>query len=280
MRRLLLLFITILGAVALTACSGAKAYDFESETITVGLECGYAPYNWTVSASEKSEHSVKIDGTNQYCDGYDIQIASHVADELGKELVVKKLAWDGLIPSLNSNSIDMIIAGMSPTEERKESISFSNSYFTEDMEMVVVVKKDSSYANGQNLDSFSGATVAAQMGTFHTDLLSQLDGAKHHTTYKSFPDLINALKSSSIDAYLSERTVAESHLEANSDFSLISFTDLENATFKLADEYTSTAIGLRKVDSELQTKINEALAKLDNDTRNAWMDSASERQAE
>ena len=69
--------------------------------------------------------AVAIEGSSEYAGGYDVEIAKIIAAELGKELVIVKTEWDGLIPALTSGKIDAIIAGMSPTEERKEAIDFT-----------------------------------------------------------------------------------------------------------------------------------------------------------
>ena len=73
---------------------------------------------------------IHIYGTNQYANGYDVQIAKKVAEELGKKPLIVKTSWNGLIPALTSGKIDMIIAGMSPTAERKKEVAFSKSYYT------------------------------------------------------------------------------------------------------------------------------------------------------
>ena len=127
MKKLLALLLFV--SVSLFGCSSNQASSvMDSGVLVVGAECDYAPYNWTTSEKLKSEHAHPIEEQNGYCDGYDIFIASQLADELGLELKVKKIAWDGLIPALTSGTIDIIIAGMNPTEERKQTISFSDPY--------------------------------------------------------------------------------------------------------------------------------------------------------
>lgn len=107
------------------------------EYLRIGMEAAYAPFNWT--QDDDSNGAVKIDGTNQYANGYDVQIAKKIAKDLGKEPLVVKTKWEGLVPALTSGKIDMIIAGMSPTAERKQEIAFSSSYYTS--EPVLLVKK-------------------------------------------------------------------------------------------------------------------------------------------
>ena len=112
--------ITLLLSLALL-CAGALA--LADGTLRVGMECDYAPYNWT--QADPSDEAVPL-AAGGYADGYDVRIAKRIAQELGMELEIVKTEWDGLVPSLTSGMIDCIIAGMSPTEERKVSIDFSD----------------------------------------------------------------------------------------------------------------------------------------------------------
>ena len=82
------------------------------------------PINWT--QAEPSEFTVPIEGGGGYADGYDVQIAKLIAEGLGKELVIVKTEWDGLPMGVMSGAFDAIIAGMSPTEERKATLDFSD----------------------------------------------------------------------------------------------------------------------------------------------------------
>ena len=136
MRKILALF---LAAMMMLCCASA----FAEGTFRVGMECAYAPFNW--QQTEADENSVPIDGGVGYAGGYDVEIARRIADGLGRELVIVKLEWDGLIPALQSNMIDAVIAGMSPTAERKMTVSFSDSYYTSNL--VVVVRKDGAYVD-------------------------------------------------------------------------------------------------------------------------------------
>ena len=145
---LLLLFI-VTAVFTLTGCGSKK----DEDVFTIGLEAGYAPFNWT--QLDDSNGAVKIEGSSEYAGGYDIQIAKKIADSLGKKLVVVKTEWDGLVPSLVSGKIDAIIAGMSPTEKRKETIDFTDVYYKSDL--VMLVKKGGAYENAQTLKDFSGA---------------------------------------------------------------------------------------------------------------------------
>ena len=140
MRKILALF---LAAMMMLCCASA----FAEGTFRVGMECNYAPYNWT--QANASEYAVEIEGGGGYADGYDVQIARKIAEGLGKELVIVKTEWDGLPMGVMTGAFDAIIAGMSPTEERKATIDFTDAYYN--VQPVVVVRKDGPYANAKTL---------------------------------------------------------------------------------------------------------------------------------
>ena len=273
----LVLSMVVMGATLFTGCGSksvgadgkAALEKSEGETFKVGLECGYAPFNWT--QSDDSNGGVPIEGSSEYAGGYDIQIAKKIADGLGKELVVVKTEWDGLVPALVSGKIDAIIAGMSPTEERKQTIDFSDNYYKSDL--VMVVKKGGAYENATKLADFSGAKITAQLNTFHYTVIDQIDGVLKQTAMDNFPAMRVALESGVIDGYVSERPEGISATSANPNFTMVQFED----GFQTDDSDTAIAVGLQK-DSELTSKINEILAGISEEDRRALMDSAIKQQ--
>ena len=168
----------------LAGCGGGKDKQEENNTLRIGMECGYAPFNWT--QQDDSNNAVAIEGGG-YANGYDVQIAKKVADGLGKELVIVKTEWDGLVPAVQSGVIDGIIAGMSPTAERKEVIDFTDNYYVSDL--VIVVKADGPYANATSINDFAGAALTAQLNTFHDTVIDQIEGVNHVTAMTDFPSM-------------------------------------------------------------------------------------------
>ena len=269
MRRLI-----ILAAAALLVLAGCSTNNNDENTIIVGLECDYAPFNWTQISD--SDSAYRITGNIGYCDGYDITIASAIADGLGLELVVKQIAWEGLEPALNSGEIDMIVAGMTDTAERRQQVSFSDPYYASDM--VLIVRADSAFANATSLADFSGARVVAQRGTFHDDLVDQIDNVIHQTPLATFPLLVNSVSSQEADAMVSERPVAVSIVATNPNLIIIDFA--EGQGFETAAEDTTVSVAVRHSDTELLASINEILATISTETRNQWMEDALARQPE
>ena len=199
MKKMLILAMTM--AMVLLAAAGV------CETLRVGMECNYAPYNWT--QSDASENAVAI-AAGGYADGYDVRIAKIIADQLGMELEIVKTEWDGLTPALLSGNIDVIIAGMSPTAERRMTIDFTDSYY--DTELTVVVRKD---------------------------------------------------------GYVADRPGAVSATSANADLTYITFD--EGQGFTVSPDDAQIAVGVKQ-GSPLKAQINEILAGISAEERNAIMD--------
>ncbi|RFB15236.1 ABC transporter substrate-binding protein [Bacillus sp. HNG] len=275
MRNKLFLFAVLLTSTILllagcgTSSSSDSGSTSEENTFKVGLEAGYAPFNWT--QNDDSNGAVKIKGSQEYAGGYDVEIAKKVAEGLGKELVIVKTEWDGLVPALTSGKIDAIIAGMSPTAERKEAIDFSENYYTSNL--VMVVKKGSKYENATLIQDFTGAKITAQLNTFHYSVINQIEGVEKKTAMDNFPAMRVALESGMIDGYVSERPEGVSASSANENFVMVEFED----GFKTSPDDTAIAVGLQK-GSALTDKINEILAGISEEERTSIMDSAIKNQ--
>ena len=195
-----------------------------------------------------------------------MEIAKRIAEGLDKELVVCKIEWDGLIPALNAGQIDAVIAGMSPTAERKITVDFSDAYYNSDL--VVVVRGDGDFAAAESLADFSGAKITAQLNTFHYTVLDQLEGIEKMPAMETFPAMITALTSGAIDGYISERPGAVSAVAANAGLTFVT------PGFVASEEDTSVAVAIKQGQPELIEQINEILSGIDADARNALMDNA------
>lgn len=242
----------------------------KSGVLKVGMECNYPPFNWT--QPEASETSVPLDGGG-HADGYDVQVAKKLAEHLGVELKVVKLEWEGLVPALESGKIDCIIAGMSPTAERKLKIDFTESYYVSNF--VAVVRKDSSYAEATAIADFSGAKLSAQLDSTMYKVIPQIKGVIRETAMKSHPQLTTALIAGKLDAYITELPNAMSAVAANDELKYIIFEEGKGFTLSEADGVVS--VGLRK-GSTLCDKMNEFLNTFSDVDRTNLMTWAVEHQ--
>lgn len=266
MRKVLCLLCLLVFGIALVACNKS-----EKNVLVVGMECDYAPFNWTETTESKTNVAIS-NVAGAYAEGYDVQIAKKIAEGLGMELEIKAIAWDGLIPALNNGEIDLIIAGMSPTEERKLSIDFTDGYYRSTH--VVLVKKDSSYASATNMEDFAGAKIAGQINTLYADLVPQLvaKGATQAENLKTVPQLVQNLKADVIDGTILEEPVAIGLCAANSELTYVKFSQ----GFIVAEEDVLVSIGVRK-GYENTAKINEILASISEQNRTEIMGEAVEK---
>ena len=168
MRRMAALLLALMLVLSLPAFASADSAPKHEELaylngqLRVGMECAYAPNNW--QESEASDTNVPIENVpGAYAEGYDVQIARIIADQLGLELVVVKMDWDGLIEALNQGQIDAIIAGMADTESRKEAINFTSPYH--ETVYALMVNAGTQYENATSLADFNGASVLGQKDT-------------------------------------------------------------------------------------------------------------------
>lgn len=267
---LIALFAVLVTVFSFTSCKKETSAD----VIKIGMECGYQPYNWTQLSSEGG--AVPIYGKDGlYANGYDVKIAKKIADKLGKKLEIRAYDWDSLVPGVRSGALDFVIAGMSPTDERKEKIDFSVPYY--ESNLVIVVRADGDYKDAATLDDFSGAAIVAQDGTFHNQAVNQIKNLKpSQSAFKDFPTMITALKNNTIDGYVAEEPGALADCNANSEFKYIPLINNETG-FTIADMSNVTlAVGMKK-GSPYAEAVNEAINEVSETERASLMSEAVEQ---
>lgn len=263
-RRMISILLAALMILALTACGSsapaasqapaAEAPAADVKQFRVGMECAYAPSNWQEDTATDSNYPIEnVPGA--YAEGYDVQIAKHIADSLGCELVVVKLAWSGLIEALNQGQIDAIIAGMADTAERRESINFSDPYHV--TEYALMLLPDSQFVGGTTIHDFAGASILGQKDTKLDTVIDQMDGVNHLPPVDSVPNMISRLDQGTCDAIVINLESAPSYLALNPDYVVVEFA--EGDGFDLG--FNGSCVGLRKSDDALCQDINASLAE-------------------
>ena len=144
----LLIFTFVLGVV-----NPASVAAQDNEPLVVGMEAGYPPYNWT--QNDDANDALPIQDSPDFAGGYDVLIARRIGEILDREVIIMKLEWEGLIPALQSDRIDLIIAGMSPTAERAEVIDFSDPYY--ELQFAIVVNAESEFTETTTLADFTAS---------------------------------------------------------------------------------------------------------------------------
>ena len=262
LRNVLLASLCLIGVTTLASCNNTTSAGLTTEgVLVVGMECAYAPFNWT--ETEATDSNVEIANLpGAYAEGYDVQVAKILAEELGLQLQIKALEWGALINNLNSGLIDCIIAGMSPTAERLEAIDFTSAYY--ESTHVLLVQKSSSYASATTLDGFAGATVIGQIGTIYADLVPQTveHGAIAGNDLSTVPLILQAILNGTADATILEEPVAMGICSQYDNLTYVKLTD----GFEVAEEDKIVSIGVRKgfdlldeMNSVLESKVTKTV---------------------
>ena len=253
------------GSTGNTDASGAETSgesSSEKKVLRVGMECAYAPFNWTQETEEvaNGDTAVPIYGQNVYAYGYDVMMAKKLADYLGWDLEIHKVEWDTIGLAMDSGEYDCIIAGMGKTPEREASYAFTEPYYYRDN--CLTVKKGSGYENITSLADLAGknVVVTTQTGTGWVSLEEQIPdmvaGANYATTAECFMAVSNGVA----DVALIDRPTAESAVMTNTDLVVVTFD--EGKGFVDDNGMTNVCIATRLDDTELRDTLQEAMAAL------------------
>lgn len=178
--------------------------------------------------------------------GIDVEIAAAIAEQMGMEFEVEDMAFDSIIPAVQSGKADFGAAGMTVDEKRLQSVDFSDSYAT--ATQVVIVKEDSEIAA---VDDLEGKTIGVQLGTTGDIYASDIEGATVEQYNKGF-EAVQALTQNKIDAVVIDGEPAKVFVSQNEGLKILD----EALT---VEEY---AICVKKGNTELVEGINAAIAEL------------------
>lgn len=241
-------------------------------TFKIALECAYAPYNWT--QTDSSNGAVPIEGSNTYANGYDIQIAQKIADGIGAKLEVYKTEWTAIPTAILSGKVDAGVCGMTVTEERKQTLLFSDPYYTS--QYVVLVKKGGKFENAASIADLKGAVCTSQQSTSWYTLLDQIPSGTIQPALADVPTMLVALDSGKCELLSCDKPTAMAAVKAYPDLKMIEFAD--GSGFQADEEATHVCAALAKGNTELQAKINTVLAGISEDDRAKLMDWAVNNQ--
>lgn len=267
-KKVLALTMAALMAASLTACGGGAKETTAADTTAADTADTTAAEKTEETSAEaagtEAAGGVLVMATNaefppyEYHDGgeivgIDAEIAKAIADELGMELEIEDIAFDSIIPEITSGKADMGLAGMTVTEDRKQSVDFTDTYAKASQK--IIVKEDSAIASP---DDLTGVIVGVQQGTTGDIYVSDLeaDGTTVERYNKGF-EAVQALSQGKIDAVVIDGEPAKTFVAETEGLKILeeSFTD---------EEY---AIAVKKGNTELLEKINGALKTLkDNGT--------------
>lgn len=213
-----------------------------SGKLIIGTSAEYPPYEFHL-LKEKQGDLV----------GLDIDIGNAIAKEFGVSLVVKDIVFHRLFSALNTGEVDLVIAGLVPSENRKKIVDFSDVYYQAIQNMVIRSDDNGKIAC---INDLRGKKVGTQKGSIQGDMVQKVLLGGDIIEMDTIEELISDLKDNKIDAVLLEKPVAESYVFRNTDLINIECTE-SNFDIQLG-----SAIAVKKGNSELLGEVNKILGKL------------------
>jgi len=295
MRRIFALVLALMMVLTLAACGGNNAAETpateapateapeapaqsdapaipgtEDGVLTVGMECAYAPYNWT--QMDDSNGAVPIaNNPGAYANGYDVMIAKKICEAYGWELEVMAIGWDGLTPALNAKQIDAVIAGQSMTETRMAEVDMAGPYFY--ASIVCVTQKDNALASATGISQLSGACTAQTGTIWYDSCLPQIEGAELMPASETAPAMIMAVTSGTVDYICTDMPTAMGACATYDNLVLLDFSGSDD-NFEVDEGEINIGISVIKGNTALKDAMDAVLSEMTVDDFNALMDSA------
>lgn len=226
----------------------------EKGTLVVGTASGYPPYEF-----------VDVTSADQEVIGIDMALAKAIADDIGVELKIEDMTFSALLSSIPANKIDLAIAGICPTDERKKTVDFSDVYVNAEQKILIRAEDADTL---KTLDDFAGKKVGAQKSTTQETLAN--DEIKDVTVVSldKVPDLILELLNGKIDGIVVESVVAQQYILANP---TLQFSDAE-----FENKLKPTAVALNKENDAMLEEINKVIKEnQDNGNFDKWIEEYS-----
>lgn len=203
-------------------------------------------WNLAINATFPPFESI-AESTEEYV-GIDIDIANYIAEKLGVEMEIQDMQFSALVPTLQSGRADLIISGISPTEERLEVLDFSDSYYYP-MNAIICAEG----AGYETLDALTGKKIGVSMGTSYAEVAASVEDAEV-VEMDSTPLIVQDILNGRCDAGIFDATQAAVFVQENEGIEM--YIIESNITRE-----DSFAIALPK-DSEYVEQINEILAEM------------------
>ena len=282
MKRLFCLMLALLMVFTLAACGGGEEETtapsgegsaipgLEDGVLTVGMECVYAPYNWT--QMDDSNGAVPI--VNQpgaYANGYDVMMAKKFCEKYGWELEVMALEWGGLSAALKAGTIDAAIAGQSMTEERLAEVDMAGPYYY--ASIVCVTKKDSPLASAAGISQLTGTCTAQQATIWYESCLPQIPGAEIMPQSDDAPAMIMAVESGTVDFICTDMPTARGACATYDDLVILDFSGTDD-NFVVPEGEINIGISVVKGNTQLKEAFDAVLSQMTEEDFTALMDEA------
>ena len=242
----------------------------EDGVLTVGMECAYAPYNWT--QMDDSNGAVPIaNNPGAYANGYDVMIAKKICEANGWELEVLAIGWDGLAPALNAGQLDAVIAGQSMTETRMQEVDMAGPYFY--ASIVCVTQKDNALASATGISQLSGACTAQTGTIWYDSCLPQIEGAELMPASETAPAMIMAVTSGTVDYICTDMPTAMGACATYDNLVILDFSGTED-NFQVDAGEINIGISVVKGNTTLLDSMKAVLGEMTVDDFNSIMNDA------
>ena len=219
---------------------GSNESSGEKDTLVLGTSADFAPY----------EYHKMIDGKDTIL-GFDVALARQIAEDMGKELVIKDMEFGNLITELNNGTVDLLAAGLSPTEERKQQVDFSEPYYFGEQSIIIREEDADKY---KSADDFEGASIAAQVNSIQEGIVKEQFPKANLVSLPKLPDEIMSLTTGKVDGVVVEVAVAEGFIAQN--------PGLMIADIEVPYDATGSCIAVKKGNTELLEQINKTIAEV------------------
>lgn len=259
-KKVIALLLTVCTVMSLAACGNKDAKNASDDSkkaegtasdstqidtvtdgvLTVATSPDFAPYEF---------YAIGEDG-NPKLSGFDIALAQYIADYMGLELEVITVDFDGVLSELQTKSVDLGISGLSPDEDRKAVMDFSDPYYQGGQSLVTVKDNADTYNSTDAIDK-SNVTVGAQNGSIQLDLANQYSPDADIISLPKVTDIISELLAGTMDAAYIETAVAESYQKNYPELQIVA---------EVPYEETGSTVAVAKDNANLLAAVNEAIA--------------------
>ena len=289
MKKILSLLLVLTMTLALTACGSSAQNEtpaddantavitgVEDGVLTVGMECAYAPYNWT--QMDDSNGAVPIaNNPGSYANGYDVMIAKKICEANGWELEIMAIGWDGLTPALNAGQLDAVIAGQSMTADRLAEVDMAGPYCY--ASIVCVTQKDNALASATGISQLSGACTAQTGTIWYDSCLPQIEGAELMPASETAPAMSMAVTTGIVDYICTDMPTAMGACATYDNLVILDFTGSDD-NFQVDEGEINIGISVVKGNAFLLDAMNAVLGEMTVEDFNNIMDEAISVQPE
>ena len=256
LKKMIITLTAMLMSVSMVACGNTAE---SSNKLVVGTSADFAPY----------EFHILEDGKDKIV-GFDMALAKAIADDMGKELVIKDMDFKSIMIELKSGSIDMAIAGLSPDEERLKVADFSDNYYLGGQSLMINVSDKDKFSTYKDLDN-EEYSIGVQTGSIQAKLCEELTPNAKQVALAKMPNIIMELKTGKIDAAYVETVIAENYAKAHPETMILC---------EVPYEAEGNAIAVKKGNYEMLSIANKVIAEVLEDGRMAeFIEEANELSA-